>query len=120
MLLSTHIVEDIAVLCPRMAILSQGRVVANTTPAEARASLAGSIYEGAVEHSDLDGVSRRFRVTQALLVEGRNRVRIHVPDGQAPEGFAPVEPTLEDAYLLHARPGDDPGSDAGTAGAAVA
>jgi ABC-type multidrug transport system ATPase subunit len=119
-LLSTHIVEDIAVLCPRVAILSQGRVVANTTPAEAREALAGTIYEGAVEHADLDGVSRRFRVTQALLVEGRNRVRIHVPQGAAPEGFSPVEPTLEDAYLLHARPDEGRGDDGETAGAAVA
>lgn len=119
-LLSTHIVEDIAVLCPRVAILSQGRVVANTTPAGARESLVGTIYEGAVEQADLDEMSRRFRVTQALLVEGRNRVRIQVPEGRAPEGFALVEPTLEDAYLLHARPGADPGRESGTPGAAVA
>jgi len=105
-LLSTHIVEDIAVLCPRMAILSQGRVVANTTPAEARGSLAGTICEGAVEHADLDGLSRRYRVTQAVLVEGSNRVRIHVPEGVPPPGFAAVEPTLEDAYLLHTRTGE--------------
>ncbi|NNM32608.1 MAG: ABC transporter ATP-binding protein, partial [Gemmatimonadetes bacterium] len=45
-LLYTHIVEDISVLCPRVAILSEGRVVANTTPGEARARIAGTIYEG--------------------------------------------------------------------------
>ena len=31
-LLSTHIVEDVAQLCPRFAIISRGRLVANTTP----------------------------------------------------------------------------------------
>ena len=102
-LLSTHIVEDISVLCPRVAILSQGRVVANTTPGEARAAIAGTIYEGAVDHGDLDDVSQRFLVTQAVLVEGRNRVRIHLTDGVPPEQFTSAEPTLEDVYLLHTR-----------------
>jgi len=102
-LLSTHIVEDISVLCPRVAILNQGRVVANTTPGGARAGLTGTIYEGAVAHGDLDDVSRRFVVTQAVLVEGRNRVRIHLTEGEPPEGFSSAEPTLEDAYLLHTR-----------------
>ena len=102
-LLSTHIVEDISVLCPRVAILSQGRVVANTTPGEARARIEGTIYEGAVDHADLDDVSERFLVTQAVLVEGRNRVRVHLTEGDPPAGFTSADPTLEDVYLLHTR-----------------
>ena len=35
-LLSTHIVEDVAVLCPRFAVIRHGRLVANTTPGGAR------------------------------------------------------------------------------------
>jgi ABC-type multidrug transport system ATPase subunit len=39
-LLWTHIVEDVAVLCPRFAIIRQGRLLATRTPHEARGSLA--------------------------------------------------------------------------------
>lgn len=39
-------------------------------------------------------------MSQALLVEGKNRVRIHDRAGKPPEGFIPVPPTLEDAYLI--------------------
>jgi hypothetical protein len=39
-------------------------------------------------------------VTQSILVEGSNRVRIFEPSGRAPAGFTPALPTLEDAYLL--------------------
>jgi hypothetical protein len=39
-------------------------------------------------------------VTQAYLVEGKNRVRVYDPEGSPPEGFIPVSPTLEDAYLV--------------------
>ena len=99
-LLSTHIVEDVAVLCPRFAVIRQGKVVALTTPREARASLVGTVYEGDVEGHALDELRRTHRVTQAVLVEGRNRVRVHAPDGQVPPGFEPVTGTLEDAYLL--------------------
>jgi ABC-type multidrug transport system ATPase subunit len=99
-MLSTHIVEDVAVLCPRFAVIRQGKVVALTTPREARASLVGTVYEGDVEGHALEDLRRTHRVTQAVLVEGRNRVRIHAPDGQVPTGFEPVTGTLEDAYLL--------------------
>ena len=104
-LLSTHIVEDISVLCPRVAVLTGGRVVADTTPGEARARLEGAIFEGAVEKDRMADLTERFEVTQAVLIEGRNRVRVHVPDGPPPDGFEPAPPSLEDAYLLLARNG---------------
>ena len=98
-LLSTHIVEDVAVLCPRFAVISKGQVVANTTPEEARTRLQNRIFEGTGTDEQLARLREDFRVTQAILVEGQNRVRIHVPQGTPPEGFSPVEPSLEDAYM---------------------
>jgi ABC-2 type transport system ATP-binding protein len=108
-LLSTHIVEDVAVLCPRFAVIRNGQVVAETSPTEARRMLAGTIFEGAVSVADLDTLQRTRRVTQAVLVEGRNRVRIHEPSREVPPGFEPSVPTLEDAYfvLMHGRPNDN-------------
>jgi len=110
-LLSTHIVEDVAVLCPRFAVIRNGQVVAETSPTEARRMLAGTIFEGAVAGADLDALQRSRRVTQAVLVEGRNRVRIHEPSRNVPDGFEPTTPTLEDAYfvLMHGRPNADQG-----------
>ena len=104
-LLSTHIVEDISVLCPRVAMLTAGRVVADTTPGAARARLEGTIFEGAVEKDRMTALADRFEVTQAVLIEGRNRVRVHVAEGPPPDGFEPVAPSLEDAYLLLTRNG---------------
>jgi ABC-2 type transport system ATP-binding protein len=97
--LSTHIVEDVAVLCPSFAVISRGRLVARTTPVEARERLIGKIWEGRGSNEDLIAIRERHLVTQAVLVAGQNRVRIHVPDGQPPAGFETVEPTLEDAYM---------------------
>ena len=118
-LLSTHIVEDVAVLCPRFAVIREGRLLALTTPSEARAAIAGHIYEGTVDVADLPRLRGERTVTQALLVEGRNRARIYEPNGNPPGGFVPVPVTLEDAYLVLMRLGElrGIGTDGALAGA---
>ena len=110
-LLSTHIVEDVAVLCPRFAVIRQGRLLALTTPGEARASIAGHIFEGTVEPADLPRLREERTVTQSMLVEGRNRARVYEPSGTPPAGFTPVTVTLEDAYLVLMRLGALPGQE---------
>jgi ABC-type multidrug transport system ATPase subunit len=100
-ILSTHIVEDVSVLCARFAVIRGGRVVALTTPAEARALIQGRIYQGIADTSEhLDELTRTRRVTQSILVEGRNQVRVYEADGAPPPGFVAVEPNLEDAYFV--------------------
>lgn len=99
-LLSTHIVEDVGVLCSRFAIIRSGRLVAETSPAAARKALDGTIFEATVEARELGMLQADHCVTQSLLVEGKNRVRIYEPAGKAPPGFSAVAPTLEDAYLV--------------------
>jgi ABC-type multidrug transport system ATPase subunit len=101
-LLSTHIVEDVAVLCTRFAVMREGRLIAYTTPSEAIRAIEGTIYEGSVSAETYDRLlgDPDARITQAFLVEGRNRVRFYQPAGKPPEHFEPVKPSLEDAYLV--------------------
>src|SRR5262245_45792636 len=99
-LLSTHIVEDVSVLCPRFGVIRGGRLVAQTSPSAARAALAGGIFEGELGEAELVELRRTRCVTQAILYEGKNRVRLYLPEGEAPAGLAPAEPTLEDAYFV--------------------
>lgn len=99
-LLSTHIVEDVAVLCPRFAIISRGRLIAETSPSEARAAIAGTMFEGEIDEAGMRSLPASARITQSILVEGRNRVRIYQAAGAPPPGFTVSEPTLEDAYLV--------------------
>lgn len=99
-LLSTHIVDDVAVLCPRFAVLRRGRVVTQTTPQEGRDALAGAIFEGEVASGALDELRAQRQVTQAFLVEGRHKVRIYEPRERPPLAFESVEPTLDDAYMV--------------------
>src|SRR5438093_7814085 len=104
-ILSTHIVEDVAVLCPRFAVIRLGRLIARTTPREARAAIAGSIFESTVPPDRLAALHAEATVTQAILIEGHHRVRVYAPDHRPPAGFESVAPTLEDAYLVLMRTG---------------
>jgi ABC-type multidrug transport system ATPase subunit len=101
-LLSTHIVDDVATLCPRLAVLRAGEVVADTSPTAARQAVAGAIHEGHVADAELPAFAQEHRVLSAVLDEGRNnRVRVFVPPGRTPPaGFQPSHGTLEDAYLV--------------------
>jgi len=100
-LLSTHIVEDVAVLCPRFAVIRKGRLVAQTTPTEARREIEGKVFEGRLGREQMAEIQGRgLRVIQSVLVEGKNRVRVYQPDGAPPAGFEPAQANLEDAYLL--------------------
>jgi ABC-2 type transport system ATP-binding protein len=108
-LLSTHIVEDVAVLCPRFAVIRKGRLVAQTSPTEARQAIDGKVFEGRLGSAELAEIEHRgLPVIQSVLVEGKNRVRVHQPDGLPPAGFESVPATLEDAYLLLMQDGARP------------
>jgi len=102
-ILSTHIVEDVAVLCPQFAVIRQGRLIARTTPRDARAAIEGKVFEGTLTPAELPELRRTRTVTQAILVEGRHRVRVFEPHGAPPPGFERVTSTLEDAYLVMMR-----------------
>jgi hypothetical protein len=83
-------------------VIRQGRLVANTTPVQARLAIEGTIFEGSIPAESYDSLLQdpTLCVTQAYLVAGANQVRVYQPDRDPPQGFKPVEPTLEDAYIL--------------------
>ena len=107
-LLSTHIIEDVAVLCPGFAVIRQGEILARTTPTEAREAIDGAVYEGEMASLDQEEIHHTSTVIQSLLVEGRRGLRIYQPEGDPPPGFRNVQPTLEDAYFVIMKAGGLP------------
>jgi len=96
-ILSTHIVDDVADLCPRMAVLANGRVQLEGKPADLIANTRGKIWNRTIGRSELEDYQSRFEVISTRLFAG-NSV-IHVLADQRPEGFEPVEGGLEDVYF---------------------
>jgi ABC-type multidrug transport system ATPase subunit len=97
-ILSTHIVEDVADLCPRMAILAGGRILREGAPGQLMADLAGRIWTKTIDRQELDAMRARHEVISTRLSAGRTVV--HVLADQQPEaGFTPVTGGLEDVYF---------------------
>jgi ABC-type multidrug transport system ATPase subunit len=99
-ILSTHIVEDVRELCPRMAIISNGEVVLEGAPEETLERLKGGIYSIVVKSEDeFKAVSTQFKLVSTKLLGGAHELRIH-SDTDPGEGFRQVDPALEDVYFL--------------------
>ncbi len=99
-ILSTHIVEDVRELCPRMAIISNGQVVLEGAPEETLERLKGGIWSILVKsEEEFKAVSTQFKLVSTKLLGGAHELRIH-SEVDPGEGFRAVEPDLEDVYFL--------------------
>ena len=101
-ILSTHIVEDVAELCSRMAIINEGRIRFEGDPLAATASLEGKIWKRTVEKADLPALRETAEVISDRLLVGRVVVHVYAESSPGPE-YAPVEPDLEDVYFCTLR-----------------
>ena len=97
-ILSTHIVEDVADLCPRMAVLAGGRILVEGAPQALVAELRGRIWQKTIDRAVLDDHAAAYRVISTRLLAGRTI--IHVASDTSPgEGFMPAPGSLQDVYF---------------------
>ncbi len=97
-ILSTHIVDDVADLCSRTAIIHDGRIILEGSPDDLLARLNGRVWRRIVQKEALADLEARFSVISKRLHTGRTV--IHVLADRLPEqGFEPVESGLEDLYF---------------------
>lgn len=97
-ILSTHIVEDVAQLCSKMAILAGGKVVSEGAPEQLRQSVQGQVWRTTIAREALDTVRAQHTVISERLVGGRTVIHVLSPTQPGPD-FAPVEGGLEDVYF---------------------
>lgn len=95
---STHIVEDVSDLCPRMAIMSGGRIVRDGSPTELIASLTGRIWTRTIDKAELEAMRAQHQVISARLFAGRTVVHV-LSDANPGAGFTAVSGGLEDVYF---------------------
>ena len=97
-ILSTHIVEDVADLCPAMAIIVDGRIVSQGAPDELMSSLRGRIWMKTIDKAELDAARARYQVISTRLFAGRTVIHI-AADRDPGDGFGSVVGGLEDVYF---------------------
>jgi ABC-2 type transport system ATP-binding protein len=100
-ILSTHIVDDVRELCPRMAIIASGELLLEGSPTEALTALEGKIWSKVVSSDDeLRALETQLHIISSHLVGGQHEIRVH-SDSNPGEGFRPVDSDLEDVYFLN-------------------
>ena len=102
-ILSTHIVEDVADLCPRMAVLAGGRLLREGSPASLVTELEGRVWRKVVDKAELQGLAGIAPVISTRLSAGRTVAHL-LSDSSPGPGFETIRGGLEDVYFaaLHA------------------
>ncbi|WP_030434587.1 ABC transporter ATP-binding protein [Actinoplanes subtropicus] len=95
-LLSTHIVEDIASTCPRLAVMDRGRILHTGDTASLVAAARGRTWVVDLPHR---GSPPAGATVVASVDHGDHVTARVITDGEPPAGARPAEPTLEDGYL---------------------
>lgn len=97
-ILSTHIVEDVRNLCPKMAIMSSGEIISQGNPSELVATIEGKIWTKIIDKSQLEIYKKAFDVISTKLVAGETQIRV-LSIQRPEEGFQVIDPNLEDYYF---------------------
>jgi ABC-type multidrug transport system ATPase subunit len=96
-ILSTHIVDDVADLCPRLAVMGQGRILEEGETSALVAALRGRVWTSLVSRDEAGALRAQFPVLASRLKGGRLELRV-LAEGP-PAGMTPAEPTLDDVYF---------------------
>jgi ABC-2 type transport system ATP-binding protein len=100
-ILSTHIVDDVRELCPRMAIIANGELLLEGVPAETLAALQGKIWSKVVRSDDeLRALESQMQILSTHLLGGQHEIRVY-SESSPGEGFRGVDSELEDVYFLN-------------------
>ncbi|MEP3421627.1 MAG: ABC transporter ATP-binding protein [Erythrobacter sp.] len=104
-ILSTHIVEDVADLCPNMAVIVSGEIKLEGAPKELIEKARGTVWAKTIERADLPSVKDTHEVISTRLFAGQTIVHV-LSDTDPGGGFVNVDGGLEDVYfstLAHSR-----------------
>ncbi len=101
-ILSTHIVEDVTDLCPRMAMIVKGQVLLQGEPQSAIATMANKVWRKSIHRAELAEHQARFTVLRTRLVGGKTQINVFA-ESQPDAGFTRIEAGLEDVYFLQLR-----------------
>lgn len=96
-ILSTHLVDDVAELCPRLAIMGAGRILKTGEPRRLADELRGRLWSCVVPRAAVEELRTRHAVLSCRLKAGLTEVR--VLSEHSPPSMTATLPTLEDVYF---------------------
>lgn len=102
-IISTHIVEDIAFYSNRIAIINRGEVIFNDESKKLIEKAKKKVIEGYVKESEYIEFSEKYKIIEQSGFEERGiKIKaIKGEDDKVPECFEEINPDLESAYIYY-------------------
>jgi ABC-type multidrug transport system ATPase subunit len=97
-ILSTHILEDVADLCKNMAIIVAGKVVVEGSPTSLVAKLAGRLWRKSVTRDEVTALRKTLNVISTRYLDGHT-VAFVLSDQRPGPDFDPAGGDLHDVYF---------------------
>lgn len=98
-IVSTHVVSDIAGIAKEILLLKQGELIAQLPPAELIRQIDGTVWEVSVSKEDLPHWQSCYRISN-MAYDGSDFCLRLLSDAAVPGGSR-VKPNLEDVYLSY-------------------
>lgn len=98
-IVSTHVVSDIAGIAKEILLLKQGELISQLPPAELLQQIDGTVWEVSVSKEDLPSWQSRYRISN-MAYDGSDFCLRLLSDTAVPGGHR-VKPNLEDVYLSY-------------------
>ena len=98
-IVSTHVVSDIAGIAKEILLLKQGELISQLPPAELIRQIDGTVWEVSVSKDDLPSWQSRYRISN-MAYDGSDFCLRLLSDAAVPGGHQ-VKPNLEDVYLSY-------------------
>ena len=98
-IVSTHVVSDIAGIAKEILLLKQGELISRQSPAELIRQIDGIVWEVSVSKEDLPLWQSHYRISNTAY-DGSDFCLRLLSDEAVPGGH-PVKPNLEDVYLSY-------------------
>jgi len=103
-ILSTHLVEDVKMLCTEMAIMNNGSIIATGKPAVFIENLQGRLWHKPIRKQELADLETEFQVISKHYSMGNPSITI-LADEHPQLGFEARDASLEDVYFSALREG---------------
>lgn len=97
-ILSTHIVEDVADLCPRMAVLAAGKVQLEGAPLDLIEQSRGTVWAKTIARDEMEGYAKSHKIISTRLFAGRTIIHV-LSESDPGDGFTQADGGLEDVYF---------------------
>jgi len=95
---STHIIEDIASSCDRVAVLNHGKIKYLGAPIKMTDYAQDHVWQCVIKENEFQQIQKQFKIVHHIKLDQDLRIRILSDKQPIPEAKS-VAPTLEDAYL---------------------